>query len=105
MGMFSSNKTKAGKAFAQPSAEQQLNGRAVPATTQKLHQARDPSPPDPHCFIQSICSLNTLWVRATVAPVQPACHFRNTTGCTQGAVVQDAVSRFSLNILVELVIF
>lgn len=38
MGMFSSNKTKAGKAFAQPSAEQQLNGRAVPATTQKLHQ-------------------------------------------------------------------
>ena len=50
MGMFSSSKTKASKAFAQPTAEQQRNGRAAPATTQKLHQVTDSSPSD-HCFM------------------------------------------------------
>mmetsp|Transcript_16617 Transcript_16617/g.49716 ORF Transcript_16617/g.49716 Transcript_16617/m.49716 type:complete len:200 (-) Transcript_16617:511-1110(-) len=36
--MFSSSKSRASKAFAQPSAEQQRNGRAVPATPHQLQQ-------------------------------------------------------------------
>ena len=39
MGMFSSSKSKASKAFAQPTSEQQRNGRATPATPQQLQQA------------------------------------------------------------------